>query len=89
MSIFDDEIPICPEFLNEFGFEYESFTHRWIYKIYEDKKSWKKYIMSVVYDEKFPNHLSVPILYKIYEVNSMRDIELVIESLKSSYTRKY
>lgn len=85
MSIFDEDKPITIESLEEFGFN-PAYMNRWDYKVFGGERK-LKYIMTISWDERIPNKLSAHIIRKVYDVETIRDIEIVVESIRQRYTR--
>ena len=85
MSIFDEDKPITIESLEEFGFN-PVHMNRWDYKVFGGERK-LKYIMTISWDERIPNKLSAHIIRKVYDVETIRDIEIVIESIRRRYIR--
>ena len=88
MSIFDDDIPISPESLSDFGFECSQFCPNcWIYEVFThiDFVSYgkiyqrKDLVAIIMYDEYTKS------LYddnNVYDVETIEDIELIVDMIK-------
>lgn len=85
MSIFDEDKPITIESLEEFGFNLGHMT-RWDYKVFGGRRRCK-YIMTISWDERMPNKLIAHLIGKVYNVETIRDIEIIVESIKQLYQR--
>ena len=85
MSIFDEDKSITIESLEEFGFNLGHMT-RWDYKVFGGKQN-RKYIMTISWDERRPNKLVAHLIGKVYDVETIRDVEIIVESIKQLYQR--
>lgn len=85
MSIFDEDKLIAIESLEEFGFHHAHMT-RWDYKVFGEE--WRrKYIMTISWDERRPNKLSAYLIGKVYDVETIGDVEIIVESIRRLYQR--
>ena len=85
MSVFDEDKPITIESLEEFGFNQGHMT-RWDYKVFGGERK-RKYIMTISWDERMPNKLVNHVIRKVYDVETIRDVEIIVESIRQLYQR--
>ena len=88
MSIFDDDIPISPESLSDFGFECSQFSPNcWIYEVFIHRNiqsygrvyERKELVTIIKYDE---NTKSLYDDNNVYEVETIKDIELIVDIIR-------
>ena len=88
MSIFDDDIPISPESLSDFGFECSQFCPTcWIYEVFIRRNiisygglyERKDLITIIMYDE---NTKSLYDDNNVYDVETIKDIELIVDIIR-------
>lgn len=90
MSIFDDDIPISPESLSDFGFECSQFRPNcWIYEVFIHRNiqsygglyERKEFVTMIMYDE---NTKSLYDDNDAYDVETIKDIELIVDIIKTN-----